>query len=60
MLQGLSETQPSRLEPDYSMNQKKKEKKREKNGVLLFKMKECVLTFRASCGAIVWSVEVIC
>ena len=52
MLQGLSETQPSRLEPDYSMNKK--------NGVLLFKTKECVLTFRASCRDIVWSVEVIC
>ena len=55
MLQGLSETQPSRLEPDYSMNQKKKQP-----GSLLFETKECVLTFRASCRDIVWSVEVIC
>ena len=53
MLQGLSETQPSRLAPDYSMNKKR-------GGVFLFKTKECFLTFCASCRDIVWLVEVIC
>ena len=54
MLQGLSETQPSSLAKDYSMNEIKT------GYLLLLKMKKCVFLLPRTCRDIVGSIKVIC
>ena len=54
MLQGLSETQPSSLGKDYTMNENKTEY------LLLLKMNKCVFLLPKTCHDIVESSEVIC